>query len=122
MLKLIPLQNYISNMGKKARNAGTKKKYTVEYWNKHPEFRLVEYEKKKFNLSDEDIKKRLVENYEKLIKTEINDFNQMPKLSMSEFDIQKSFSMNIFTKIEEFRFILNELKDFITDLKNIKDD
>jgi hypothetical protein len=64
MLKLIPLQNYISNMGKKARNAGSKKKYTVEYWIKHPEFRLVEYEKKKFNLSDEDIKKRLVENYE----------------------------------------------------------
>ena len=55
-------------MGKKARNAGTKKKYTVEYWNKHPEFRLVEYEKKKFNLSDEDIKKRLVKDYEKLKK------------------------------------------------------
>jgi len=63
MLKLIPLQNYISNMGKKARNAGTKKKYTVEYWNKHPEFRLVEYEKKKFNLSVEDIKNRLKEGY-----------------------------------------------------------
>tara|TARA_R110001599_G_scaffold319995_2_gene529868 strand:- start:2402 stop:2704 length:303 start_codon:yes stop_codon:yes gene_type:complete len=65
MLKLIPLQIYISNMGKKARNAGTKKKYTVEYWNKHPEFRLVEYEKKKFNLSDEDFMNRLKKDYEK---------------------------------------------------------
>ena len=68
MLKLIPLQNYISNMGKKARNAGSKKKYTVEYWNKHPEFRLVEYEKKKFNLSDEDFMNRLKKDYEKFQK------------------------------------------------------